>query len=363
MSAIKQSLLPAAGSATWFEAQKLITDVLTAARSLRSAWLGVALANWFKPGWMKEEFPSGRVLGWLAQARRIPLDARFRARFDAAAEVLTTVAKAGPVPFSSPELSNVMGIVTQAAQARLASDKLRRQAFLVLLYQKAQITQNDGLIREVLGVPIEWVNQHVGWGIKEGLVEIAGTPPYGGGDRILQLTIKGRDWVETELLPLDPGSLTDVPIEVIALGDRVAQHWQKARLRRAVEFDGAITAARSLVESAAKHLLDEVGVEYGSADELQSLYRRLIQHYDLLPEKFGKDSPMRQLTGGCMSMIQGLAGLRNSSGDAHGAGRDSSAPTAAEAALAVDVACAVTRFLIAMREHRCNLPSTQPSVE
>jgi len=44
--------------------------------------------------------------------------------------------------------------------------------------------------------------------------------------------------------------------------------WSKALERRSPDPEGAITAARSLLESVCKHILDEAEVEYGDAPDL-----------------------------------------------------------------------------------------------
>lgn len=67
-----------------------------------------------------------------------------------------------------------------------------------------------------------------------------------------------------------------VPItEVIQAfdSDYVQFSWQKALDRRGVDPEGAITAARTLIETVCKHILDDAGVVYSDNSDLPKLGR------------------------------------------------------------------------------------------
>ncbi len=128
-------------------------------------------------------------------------------------------------------------------------------------------------------------------------------------------------------------------------GERYAV-WAKALERRGTDPEGAITAARTLLEAVLKRILDARGVRYGSGDDLPALYRTVAVALDLAPEQQAADA-VKSVLGGVAGIVSGLGTLRNKLSDAHG--RGGVAPVAAEArhaALAVNVAGAVAAFLV-----------------
>lgn len=81
---------------------------------------------------------------------------------------------------------------------------------------------------------------------------------------------------ELERADLHPGL---APIqEVLAKvdGDHVRDAWQKALDRRVEDPEGAITAARTLLETVCKHILDSCSVPYSDKEELPAL---LVVHF------------------------------------------------------------------------------------
>jgi hypothetical protein len=58
----------------------------------------------------------------------------------------------------------------------------------------------------------------------------------------------------------------------------IQEAWKKALERRTVDPDGAITAARSVLETVCKHILDEEKVSYGENVDLPKLYGTLAKH-------------------------------------------------------------------------------------
>jgi len=53
----------------------------------------------------------------------------------------------------------------------------------------------------------------------------------------------------------------------------VQSAWVKALERRATDPEGAITSARTLIESVCKHIFDECGAQYDDGAELPKLYK------------------------------------------------------------------------------------------
>ncbi|WP_218062325.1 abortive infection family protein [Paracoccus haeundaensis] len=128
--------------------------------------------------------------------------------------------------------------------------------------------------------------------------------------------------------------------------DSVHAAWQKAIARKNIDPEGAITSARTLLETVCKHILDEQGIEYQMTDDLPKLWHKCAESLNLAPSQHTLE-PFKQVLGGCASVVQGLGTVRNRIGDAHGQGRSPVRPKPRHAALAVDLAGAMATFLVA----------------
>lgn len=127
--------------------------------------------------------------------------------------------------------------------------------------------------------------------------------------------------------------------------------WAKALERRAVDPEGAITLARTLLESLCKHILDECGIAYGDGPDLNKLYRLTAEQLRLSPGMHS-EQVFRQILGGCTGVVEGLGSIRNRHSDAHGAGKTYSPPKARHAELAVNLAGSMASFLLSTWEDR-----------
>jgi len=121
--------------------------------------------------------------------------------------------------------------------------------------------------------------------------------------------------------------------------------WSKALDRRETDPEGAITSARTLLETVCKHVLDDLCVEYGETDDLPKLYGRTAKALNLSPSQHTEEV-FKQILGGCTTVVQGLGSLRNRLSDAHGKGRVRVSPSPRHAELAVNLAGAMASFLI-----------------
>lgn len=126
---------------------------------------------------------------------------------------------------------------------------------------------------------------------------------------------------------------------------RLRGDWQKAYDRLPSDPDGAITAAKTLMEAACKHALDETGVSYGKADDLPKLYGLAAQRLGISPGAQADDL-FRAVFGAAHTVVGRLGELRNNVGDAHGKGRGALSASRAQAELAVNLAGSVASFLI-----------------
>jgi hypothetical protein len=127
--------------------------------------------------------------------------------------------------------------------------------------------------------------------------------------------------------------------------------WSKALERRSSDPEGAITSARTLIESVCKHILDESGVSYDDAADLTKLYKQTAETLNLAPSQH-TEQVFKQILGGCTAIVEGLGSLRNRLSDAHGKGKTGSKPASRHAELAVNLAGALATYLLATWEAR-----------
>lgn len=133
--------------------------------------------------------------------------------------------------------------------------------------------------------------------------------------------------------------------------DGVKDAWQRMMQRRGSDPEGAITAARTLVETVCKHVLDDLGERYDDGAELSALYKVVAAKLNLAPDQHTEQA-FKQILSGCHSIVNGLASVRNKLSDAHGKGKRGARPSPRHAELAVNVSGALGAFLVATWEHR-----------
>jgi len=131
--------------------------------------------------------------------------------------------------------------------------------------------------------------------------------------------------------------------------DYIRMAWQKALERRATDPEGAITSARTLLESVCKHILDETGTTYKDTEDLPKLYSLVAGQLNLSPSQHAEQI-FKQILGSCHSIIEGLGALRNRLSDAHGKGKAAVRPASRHAELAVNLAGSMAMFLLETRE-------------
>ena len=130
--------------------------------------------------------------------------------------------------------------------------------------------------------------------------------------------------------------------------DPAKDAWARALARSTADPEGAITAARSLLESVCKSILDLESEEpplYGPSDDLPKLYKLVSTRLNLAPSQHS-EKVFKQILSGCIGVIEGLGELRNKVGDAHGHGRKQVKVQTRHATLAVTLAGAASVFLV-----------------
>ncbi|MFN3780508.1 MAG: abortive infection family protein [Brevundimonas aurantiaca] len=127
--------------------------------------------------------------------------------------------------------------------------------------------------------------------------------------------------------------------------ERLYRSWDKALRRLDEDPDGAVTAARSFLESVCKHALDALGVPYGPNLDLMQQFRLVAGELKLTAT--GETGRIeRQFYSGTNQIVQSLAELRNQTGDAHGKGHQGVKASLAQAELAVNLSGATGIFLL-----------------
>lgn len=121
--------------------------------------------------------------------------------------------------------------------------------------------------------------------------------------------------------------------------------WERAQARRAADPDGAITLARTLLETVCKHILAAEHVAHDDGDELPRLYRLTAETLQIAPNAATEDS-FRRIFGACTSIVESLGTIRNRMGNAHGRGADAVRVEPRYARLAVNLAGAMATFLV-----------------
>lgn len=126
--------------------------------------------------------------------------------------------------------------------------------------------------------------------------------------------------------------------------------WKKALERKKEDPEGAITLARSLLESVCKHILDDRNIKFNVKNaELSELYKATAKELNLAPEQH-EEKIFKQILGGCSGIVNGLGTLRNKLGDAHGSTRKKVKPQERHAELAIHLAGSMCIFLIDTHE-------------
>lgn len=145
----------------------------------------------------------------------------------------------------------------------------------------------------------------------------------------------------------------------VVSSETIAGTWQKVLARKGDDPAGTITSARSMVESTCKHILDELSVEYDHDCDLPKLYKLTARSLKLGVDQHDEQI-FKQILNACGSAVDGLAGLRNKHGDAHGPGKKALRPAARHADLAANLAGTMCTFLIATYEARKAIRAPEP---
>ncbi len=124
---------------------------------------------------------------------------------------------------------------------------------------------------------------------------------------------------------------------------------QKGLKRIKTDPEGAITLARTILESTCKFIATQKEITYTDKDDLSIIYKNIAKELNLSPDQHNEDI-FKQILGGCSGIVSGLGALRNRFGDAHGKGVVKIKPMPRHAELAVNLAGTMAVFLIETHE-------------
>ncbi len=125
----------------------------------------------------------------------------------------------------------------------------------------------------------------------------------------------------------------------------VNRAWEKAIARISSDPQGAVTAARTLLETVCLHILEQRKITHERDGDLQRLYKATANALQLSPAQHTEEI-FKTVLGGCAAAANGLAGLRNRMGDSHGRGMNDPQIQPRHARLAVNASCTVALFLL-----------------
>jgi hypothetical protein len=98
-----------------------------------------------------------------------------------------------------------------------------------------------------------------------------------------------------------------------------------------------MTAARMLLETVCKYILDAAGSTYPDTADLPKLWGLAAELLHLAPHQHQEDV-FKAMLGNCQSVVRYCGAIRNKIGDAHGQGRKPRKPKPRHAELAVNLA-------------------------
>jgi hypothetical protein len=121
--------------------------------------------------------------------------------------------------------------------------------------------------------------------------------------------------------------------------------WEKALRRKTEDAEGAITSARTMIETVCKYILGEYKVSFDDSIELPKLYKLTAQQLNFAPDQH-LEPIFKQILGGCQTVVEGLGAMRNKLSDSHAKSKGQVRPSSRHAELAVNLAGAMSMFMV-----------------
>jgi hypothetical protein len=131
--------------------------------------------------------------------------------------------------------------------------------------------------------------------------------------------------------------------------DAIFSSWQKLLTRLDTDRDGAITAARTLLETTCKMILDDFDKTVDGAIDLPKLYHTAATELGIAPNQHTEEL-FRALFGSSQTIVNRIGELRNKLGDAHARGNMDLTVPRHYAELVINLAGSMCCFLISCLE-------------
>jgi hypothetical protein len=114
---------------------------------------------------------------------------------------------------------------------------------------------------------------------------------------------------------------------------------------------GGPCASDQQLPDSLKYILDDLSQKYEDAADLPNLYGLTTKALKLAPSQHTEEV-FKQVLGGCTSVVNGLAAMRNRLSDSHGKSKAGVKPAPRHAELAVNLSGAMATYLIATWQAR-----------
>lgn len=127
--------------------------------------------------------------------------------------------------------------------------------------------------------------------------------------------------------------------------------WEKAIERRLKDPDGALTSARTLIETVCKHILTNLNIEFSENGDINQLYSLTSKALEISPSQ-NIDKESKKVFGNINAIVSGVAFFRNKLGDAHGQNEKNELLLNELSELSVNLAGSICIFLIKAYEKK-----------
>jgi hypothetical protein len=129
--------------------------------------------------------------------------------------------------------------------------------------------------------------------------------------------------------------------------------WMKALGRIENDPDGALTSARTLIETTCKFILKKLLIPFEDNVDLPKLCKLSVGALNVSPDPETKDAFTR-IFSGCYTVIEGIGELRNKLSDSHGKDEDFKKPLRRHAELTVNLSGTLSVFMLETLESQSN---------
>lgn len=117
------------------------------------------------------------------------------------------------------------------------------------------------------------------------------------------------------------------------------------------DFDSVVTKSRTLLEEVYCYGIEQKGEEITEKGNINKLYRKIRELYDMNTEK-NLDNRIKKLLSGLNSIVDAIAEIRNNNSDAHGVGKNRIKISEHHANLVLNSATTLAEFVLSVIENK-----------